>query len=153
MRGGGIRTAIKKRLLRLHPDKVGRPGAMSTDDVARLLIELMEAGDAEGSEEESYWKEKEEAGQKRMKAMEARMKEEKVKAEEEAANLRKEVSGLKDALRKAVASKQESGAPGRGTRRASPSNGGAKVKRSAKLNFVVVRPNPNAFGGGRPRHS
>ena len=153
MRGGGIRTAIKKRLLRLHPDKVGRPEAMRTDDVARLLIELMEAEDAEGAEEESFWKEKEEAGQKRMKAMEARMKEEKVKAGEEAERLRKEVSGLKDALRKAVgpASKQESGA-GKG-RRASPSNVGASVQRSAKLNFVVVRPNPNAFGGGQPRHS
>ena len=134
MRGSGIRTAIKKRLLRLHPDKVGRPNAMSTDDVARLLIELMEAGDAEGSEEESYWKEKEEAGQKRMKAMEARMKEEKVKAEEEAERLREEVAGLKDALRKAVASKQESGA------------GKGSVQRSAKLNFVVVGPNPNASG-------
>ena len=150
MRGGGIRTAIKKRLLRLHPDKVGRPNAMSTDDVARLLIELMEAEDAEGLERESYWKEKEEAGQKRMKAMEARMREEKVKAEEEAANLRKEVSGLKAVLRKAQASKRESQA---GKERPGPSNGGANVQRSFKLNFVVVRPNPNVLVGGRPRHS
>ena len=75
-----------------------------------------------------------------MKAMEAAKK----KADEEAERLRKEVSNMKAAQRKAVASKQESGA-GKG-RLAPPGKGGTNVQRSLKLNVVFMRASQKRSG-------
>ena len=73
---------------------------------------------------------KKEEEEEEARKQEEKVKEEKVKAGEEAERLRKEVSGLKDALRKAVASKQESQT---GKKRPGPLRSS-----SANVNFCMV---------------